>query len=114
MSLRRFIFWEFPRGSRAYDVVVLLILAFIFFTPKNWYKDQPRPRQVVEMPAEGDARVLYIEADLIDAGAGETQQMQQAEAVLGRSTGRPGKLMRLKPVADDENVIKGWIAYVKP
>jgi hypothetical protein len=114
MKLRRLIFWDFPRGSRAYDFVVLLILAFIFFTPKAWYKDQPRPHQVVEMPAEAGARVLYIEADLVDANAAEAQQMIQAESVLNHSTGKSGKLLRLKPVVDDENVIKGWLAYVKP
>jgi hypothetical protein len=114
MKLRRLIFWDFARGSRAYDIVVLLILAFIFFTPKTWYKDQPRPHQVVEMPAEGGARVLYIEADLINADAPESQQITQAETVLSHSTGKPGKLLRLKPVVDDENVIKAWLAYVKP
>jgi len=114
MKARHWVFWEFPRGSRPYDVVVLLILAFIFCTPRDWFKDQPRPRQVTEMPAEGGARVLFVEADLIDADLPEEQQMRQAERLLSHMTGKPGRLQRLKPVVDDEGSLKGWMAYVKP
>ena len=113
MKLRSLVFWEFPRGSRPYDIVVVLIVVFIFLTPRAWFKDQPRPLQVVEMPAENGARVLYIEADLITA-AEEPQRMQQATKLLSVRTGKQGNLLRLKPVLDDENSIKGWLAYVKP
>ncbi len=37
-SLRSFgqvIFWRYPRGSWQYDVLCLLILAFIFLTPRG-------------------------------------------------------------------------------
>jgi hypothetical protein len=114
MKARQLVLWEFPRGSRPYDVVVVLILAFIFFTPKDWFKDQPRPRQVTEIQAENGARVLFVEADLINADLPTEQQMQQAERLLSHMTGKPGRLLRLKPVVDDEGSLKGWLAYVKP
>ncbi len=40
--LKRFILWDYPRGSRQYDVMVGLILAFIFLTPRDFFRDQPR------------------------------------------------------------------------
>ena len=40
--MRRLFFWEFARTSWQYDIVVALILAFIFLTPKAFFKDQPR------------------------------------------------------------------------
>jgi hypothetical protein len=40
--MKRLIFWDFPRGSVFYDLVVALILAFIFLTPAEWFRDQPK------------------------------------------------------------------------
>jgi hypothetical protein len=112
-ALRRLIFWEFPRTSWQYDVVVVLILAFIFLTPKNWYKDQPRPREIVEMVAESGLRVLFIEADLIPS-TNPDEQWKHAQELLRKHPGRQGSLVRLEPVFDSEQEIKGYRAFVKP
>ena len=48
--MRRLFFWEFARTSWQYDIVVALILAFIFLTPKAFFKDQPRAVSVVQIP----------------------------------------------------------------
>src|ERR1035438_1611358 len=34
--LKRFILWEYPRASWQYDVIVAIILAFVFLTPRDW------------------------------------------------------------------------------
>ena len=33
-GLKRFILWDYARGSLQYDLMVVLILAFIFVTPR--------------------------------------------------------------------------------
>ncbi len=41
--LKSYFYWTFSRGSVQYDVMVTLILAFIFITPWMWdYGDKPR------------------------------------------------------------------------
>jgi hypothetical protein len=41
--LKSYFYWTYSRGSFHYDVMVTLILAFIFITPLVWdYGDQPR------------------------------------------------------------------------
>src|SRR5580692_4617244 len=56
--LKRFIFWEYARGSWQYDVIVGVILAFIFLTPSGWFRDQPRVPHVSAMPgAHGEFMV---------------------------------------------------------
>lgn len=41
--LKSYFYWTFSRGSVQYDVMVTLILAFIFITPWLWdYGDKPR------------------------------------------------------------------------
>jgi hypothetical protein len=39
----RSIFWTYRRGSWQYDIIVIVILAFIFLTPRSWYAPQPPP-----------------------------------------------------------------------
>src|SRR5437868_14802188 len=62
---KRLIFWDFARASWQYDVVVALILLFIFATPREWFHDQPRASSVVLLsPSHGVNRV-FIAADLL-------------------------------------------------
>jgi hypothetical protein len=42
-KLASFIWWTYPRGSLEYDIIVALILAFIFLTPRGFFHDQPAP-----------------------------------------------------------------------
>ena len=49
--LRSYIFWTYQRGSVHYDVMVTLILAFIFISPRVIdFKDKPVARM---LPANG-------------------------------------------------------------
>ncbi|MGH9487272.1 MAG: hypothetical protein ACRD04_06735 [Terriglobales bacterium] len=42
-KIASFIWWNYPRGSLEYDIMVGVILAFIFLMPRFWFHDQPRP-----------------------------------------------------------------------
>jgi len=42
-KLGSFLWWSYPRGSLEYDIMVAIILAFIFLTPRHLFRDQPRP-----------------------------------------------------------------------
>ncbi|HEX4067469.1 MAG TPA: hypothetical protein VHZ09_15735 [Acidobacteriaceae bacterium] len=43
-ALKSYVWWTYERGSVPYDVMVTLILAFIFFTPRIFdYGDRPKP-----------------------------------------------------------------------
>ena len=54
-GIKRFLFWDYPRAGWQYDVMVGLILAFIFITPREWFRDQPRANSIVMLPAERGA-----------------------------------------------------------
>ena len=36
--MRRWLLWDFDRGTWQYDVFCLLIIAFIFLSPKSWFE----------------------------------------------------------------------------
>ncbi|MCB1024139.1 MAG: hypothetical protein KDB79_07110 [Acidobacteria bacterium] len=35
--MKNIILWNYPRGTWQYDLFCLLIIAFIFLTPKTWF-----------------------------------------------------------------------------
>jgi hypothetical protein len=65
-TLARFIFWDFSRGSWQYDVMVALILGFIFLTPRDVFRDQPRAASVVILPPEQGMGLFWIAPELLD------------------------------------------------
>jgi len=42
-TLKKILFWSYERGSWQYDVMCVLILAFIFLAPNKWFQSQNPP-----------------------------------------------------------------------
>jgi hypothetical protein len=40
--MKNFILWNYERGTWQYDVFCLLIVAFIFLTPKTWFEKREK------------------------------------------------------------------------
>jgi len=115
-SLKRFVLWEYARGSWQYDVMVALILGFVFLTPRGFFRDQPRiPRasRIAALPAERGTLVFWLEAELLEAVPAD-QRLRKAEELLRFQTGQKHRLLRLEPVLDSEEEVKGYIAFAAP
>lgn len=114
--LKRFIFWDFPRASWQYDVVVGLILAFIFLTPRDWFRDQPRiPKasSIAMLPAENGLSVFWVDAQLL-AGVAENQLAGKLSKVLQAGTSnRRLQVMRVEPILDSEGALQGYMAFAR-
>jgi len=121
--LKRFILWDYARASWQYDVMVGVILAFIFFTPRSWFRDQPRMPQAsqVTLLAGGHGNdVLWIDPELL-AGVPEEQRVAKlAELLKSRPEilkGRMGTTLaitRVEPILDSEGEVQGYWAFAKP
>jgi hypothetical protein len=112
-GLKRFILWDYPRAGWQYDLMVGLILAFIFLTPRDWFRDQPRYSSVVMLPAANGASVFWIEPELLDPTPEAERQARAADLVKSR-TGRPVSVVRLEPIFNSEQEIKGYMAFTHP
>ncbi len=71
-TLKGYIFWTYDRGSFHYDVMVTLILLFIFVAPRFIdFKDQPAsnlPHRVGTVSVDGRQEIVYeVEAAQVDA-----------------------------------------------
>lgn len=112
-GLKRFIFWDYPRAGWQYDVIVGLILAFIFLTPREWFRDQPKASSIVMLPSDRGANVFWMEPDQL-SGVAETDRIGKAAGLLKARTGKNANLLRLEPIFDSERDIRGYMAYTTP
>ena len=111
VGLKRFILWDYPRASWQYDVMVGLILGFIFLTPRAFFRDQPRIPQasrITMLPAERGTHLFWVEAELL-AGVGEPERIGKAEQLLRLQTGKTQRVVSMEPVRDSDQEIKGFI-----
>jgi hypothetical protein len=115
-GLKRFILWDYRRASWQYDVMVALILIFLFATPRDWFRDQPKVPHVAEvasLPAGRGSQVFWIEAALVTP-ASESDRLNEVSAVLKNRTGKVQTVTRIEPVYDSEKELKGYMAFAKP
>ncbi|MBV9265793.1 MAG: hypothetical protein JO061_06465 [Acidobacteriaceae bacterium] len=112
--LKRLIFWDFPRATWPYDVVVGLILIFIFATPRWWFHDQPKEASVVLMSSLHGTNRVFIATELLDKTPDDSRPAK-AQALIRQRTGKSWHVVRVEPIRDEaEQEIKGFIAYTAP
>ncbi|MCX6593816.1 MAG: hypothetical protein NTZ56_20060 [Acidobacteria bacterium] len=106
--MKRFLLWDYPRAVWQYDLMVAVILAFIFLTPRELFRDQPRATSIVRLPAENGSQVFWMEPELLVA-LPESARLSKASELLKNKP-----VFRLEPIFDAEQEIKGFMAYTKP
>ena len=73
-AARKIVFWNYSRTSWQWDVLCVLILVFIFLTPKSWFENTEfRQRKTV-----------VISAEVVGSHADRTAIGQRAKEVDGR------------------------------
>jgi len=110
-TIKGYIWWMYPRGSVHYDVMVTLILAFIFITPL-WvnFRDKPAPKPLsqtgVLVKPEGNGFVYTVDASAIMPGS-ESQVREELLRTIEPVAGEI-RMERYEPVRDSKDKI---IAY---
>jgi hypothetical protein len=91
--LRNYLFWTYERGSFHYDVMVTLILAFIFISPHVIdFKDAPPahllPANGVFVQSDGkDSFVYRIDASALAPATSEHALRRELKAAIAPITG---------------------------
>jgi hypothetical protein len=110
-TIKGYVWWMYPRGSVHYDVMVTLILAFIFLGPL-WinFRDKPvvrSPYQTeVVVKAEGNGFLYKVDAAAIKPGDDEAireELLRVIEPVAGEI-----RIDRYEAVRDDKHNV---VAY---
>jgi hypothetical protein len=112
--LKRFILWDFQRGSWQYDVMVGIILAFMFLTPRAWFRDQPRASSIVMVASENGGVTFFVDPERL-ANVPENQRVAQlTKDVQAQVSNRHLRVTRVEPILNSEGELQGYMAFAHP
>jgi len=114
-TIRGYIWWTHPRGNVHYDVMVTLILAFIFITPRWVFNDKPTTRvphqtEVVVSP-DGDSLMYQIDASAV-AAKSDAEVRRELLRVIEPISGET-EVTRYEPVFDRHGHVRFYKVWVK-
>ena len=112
-GIKRFLLWDYARASWQYDLMVAIILAFIFLTPRSAFQDWPRASDIVRLPAEAGANVFWVEPELLVA-IPEPDRGSRVQQLLRSRYGKRESVIRVEPIFGHERELKGYMAFTKP
>ena len=79
-TVKKAVFWTYPRTSWQWDVLCVLILVFIFLTPRTWFENSAYQRTHM-----GQATIV-VDTDVVGAQIDKTEIERRARL----RSGRPG------------------------
>lgn len=65
-TIKKVVLWRYERGSWQYDVLCLLIIAFIFLTPNEWFRksEKTATKSMVVVVKASDVDRSRLEAEI--------------------------------------------------
>ncbi len=78
-TAKKIIFWTYPRTSWQWDVLCVLILVFIFLTPKSWFENTQYRRSHIAQTT------VVLAADVLGSHADRREIERQVRLVTGRA-----------------------------
>jgi hypothetical protein len=83
-TLKKIFFWNYARNTWQWDLLCVVILIFIFLTPKSWFASSERALNSVHQSAV--AKTLVLSPEVVGNEADKGQIEQHVKALTGRST----------------------------
>lgn len=116
-TLKSFIFWSYERGSIQYDIMVTLILIFLFVGPRFIdFKDQPAPpvplrsSEVLIKSASTDGNTLTYEVRTEGLNTASESTIRSSLTAAIRPIAGEMTLDTFKPVYDTHSQIIAYTA----
>ena len=101
--LRKVIFWNYERNTWQWDVLCVLILVFIFLTPKSWFQNGERRGSWAHQNAT--VSTMLVGPEVVD----NAKDRSGLEQLVRTSTGRPdAKVVDVRAVVDKDGKTRGY------
>jgi len=116
-TISSFIWWSYDRGSIQYDIMVTLILLFIFLAPRKInFKDKPiervpHPTRVVLIPDVESGYIYQVDAAEVaakDAGSVRAYLQRVIEPIAGEV-----EIARYEPVYDKKGHVVAYKVWLE-
>jgi hypothetical protein len=81
-TLKKIFFWNYPRNTWQWDLLCVLILIFIFLTPKSWFASSERPRK--DGHQSPVTATVVLTPEVVGNEADKKQIEERVKALTGR------------------------------
>lgn len=92
-TLKKGFFWSYPRTSWQWDVLCVLILVFIFMTPKTWFQSSGFPRSRAGQNAR---QVMLLAADVPGSQGDKTEIERRVRLLSGHPQAQVTKVTEIR------------------
>ncbi len=82
-AIKNVILWNYGRTAWQYDVLCVLILSFIFLTPKNWFEG--KQRQPLAAAESSKITRLIVGADDFSPALDDKAKLERVRELSGNS-----------------------------
>jgi hypothetical protein len=96
-TLKKIFFWNYARNTWQWDVLCVVILIFIFLTPKSWVENGERPRPSTHQ--NPSAATLVLGPEVIPNEADKPQIERRIKALTGRDN---AEVIAVRRVVDQD------------
>jgi len=102
-ALRKLFFWIYERNTWQWDILCVVILIFIFLTPKSWFENGERRGYFGHQSQP--ASILLVGPELIE----NAQDKSQIEQLVREYTGRKDvKVLDVRKVVGPDGRTRGY------
>ena len=96
-TLKKILFWNYARNTWQWDLLCVVILIFIFLTPKSWFSSGERPQLTLHQSPV--AATLVLSPELVGNEEDKGQIEQRVKALTGRTN---VEVLAVRKVLDPE------------
>jgi hypothetical protein len=103
--MKRILLWTFERGSFHWDVMCVLILAFLFLIPRTFFKDVPDFMRVsatesLHKTVDKSGNTIFTVKLNAPRFFDTVEVRNSAVEMLQQTLGKPARPLRMQPIRD--------------
>lgn len=98
-TLKKIVFWTYPRTSWQWDVLCVLILVFIFLTPKSWFENSAYQR------THAGQTTIVMSTDVVGSQLDKSEIERRVRQLPGRAG---AKVSEVRELRDDSKKLIGY------
>jgi len=102
-TLKKIFFWNYERNTWQWDLLCVVILIFIFLTPKSWFASGERaPNKVHQSPV---TTTVVLTPEVVGKEGDKGQIEEQVKALTGRST---VEVLRVRKILHPDGTVRSF------
>ena len=102
-TLKKIFFWNYARNTWQWDLLCVVILIFIFLTPKSWFSSGERAQGTVHQSRV--VTTLVLSPEIVGNEEDKSQIEQRVKALTGRTE---VEVLEVRRIPDAEGRTRGF------